>query len=730
MSEQMAAVPDGSHDEAPERLRAGRYLVRGSLGSGTQGETLLAWDERLEREVALKRFRVRGASSWKDVELAEREASVLATLEHPALPRYLEHFEEQGSLYLAMERVEGKPLSSLLESRASFSADDAWRLLSDCADVLGYLHARTPPIVHRDIKPANVIRRPDGSFALVDFGSVQHRLRPRGGSTVTGTFGYMAPEQLHGRASPESDVYAVGATALALLCGSEPEDLPHRGLAIDVTEALGRRVDPRLVGVLQAMLEPEPDERASSISVLLRGRGRQRRRGRWVALGIVAIVAALGAAGAAWMLAKAPAKNAAGSEAEARDHWRRSDFLAASRALARAGEDVPLSASVIAAHLMGSDPTRAAAVSRKFAVNQESGRAATLLCLADALDAKSGDPDARTRLESASDAEQSPAACRLLLEDLENGAERLRHVPSLPKSSLDAWDADDRYAEGLLAFEADPSKEPPLPRFYPLDQLVSPYALLVSRPLGLELGLAWKNPEGLLLRALFESYLGDHAAAARALSEALYAAGVRAHGGATKPGNLFEYRTAGSPKQRLPFRHFFFLGAVLAARAGETKNARTYVDLAPEETNGRRGLLPFLAALEGGGTPQSGIHEYDPAGKELELWKAIDARNPALIAEKLGKQRSVGLAVLPFAPPERVRTSELRRWVENDLEPPCWGCTPQAAVRDLVELRRLAQVVGSPALEAELEKRVERVRTAFTRRDIAIPLYVLARFDR
>jgi hypothetical protein len=233
-----------------------------------------------------------------------------------------------------------------------------------------------------------------------------------------------------------------------------------------------------------------------------------------------------------------------------------------------------------------------------------------------------------------------------------------------------------------------------------------------------------------LLRALFESYLGDHAAAARALSEALYAAGVRAHGGATKPGNLFEYRIAGSPKQRLPFRHFFFLGAVLATRAGETKNARTYVDLAPEETNGRRGLLPFLAALEGGGTPQSGIHEYDPAGKELELWKAIEARNPALVAQKLGKQRSVGLAVLPFALPERVRTGELRRWVENDLEPPCWGCTPQAAVRDLVELRRLAQVVGSTALETELEKRVERVRTALTRRDIAIPLYVLARFER
>jgi hypothetical protein len=209
----------------------------------------------------------------------------------------------------------------------------------------------------------------------------------------------------------------------------------------------------------------------------------------------------------------------------------------------------------------------------------------------------------------------------------------------------------------------------------------------------------------------------------------LHAAGVRAPGGAIEPGNLFEYRIAGSAKQRLPFRHFFFLGAVLAARAGETKNARVYVDLAPEETHGRRALLPFLAALEGGGTPGSGIVEYDPVGRELALWKAIDARDPALIAASLGKQRSVALAVLPFAPPERVRNGGLQRWVEHDLEPPCWGCPPQAAFRDLVELRRIAEVVGNEAFESELEKRVERVRTALTRRDIAIPLYLLARFE-
>jgi hypothetical protein len=110
-------------------------------------------------------------------------------------------------------------------------------MLEDVADALRYLHAQSPGIVHRDIKPGNIIRRRDGSYAIVDFGSVRDRLRPAGGSTVVGTFGYMAPEQFQGRASPKSDVYGAAATALAMLTGEEPEDLPHQGLGIDVARA-------------------------------------------------------------------------------------------------------------------------------------------------------------------------------------------------------------------------------------------------------------------------------------------------------------------------------------------------------------------------------------------------------------------------------------------------------------------------------------------------------------
>jgi hypothetical protein len=252
-----------------EVVRDGRYQLLGKLGEGAQGTTFDAVDTRDGRAVAVKRFSVRGAASWKDVELAEREASVLSVLSHPMLPRYFDHFEEDGALYLVMEKVEGESLLSLAKRGGRLSRDDVVRFLRDSSEALAYLHGRSPPVIHRDISPKNVIRKPDGSFAFVDFGAVRDKLKPDGGSTVVGTFGYMAPEQFQGRALPASDVYAVGVTALRLLTGVEPESLPHHGLAIDVRAAVGGGFDPALREVLSRMLEVDPDRRASSIAPLV-----------------------------------------------------------------------------------------------------------------------------------------------------------------------------------------------------------------------------------------------------------------------------------------------------------------------------------------------------------------------------------------------------------------------------------------------------------------------------
>jgi serine/threonine protein kinase len=257
--------------EPQTHLGGGRYVVKGLLGEGSQGATYAATEARSGRAVAIKRFDVRGARGWKDVELAERETRVLATLDHPLVPRYIEHFEEDGALYLVMEHVEGETLEAIRKAEGALPEAEVRRFLA-CADrALTYLHGRGSPVVHRDVKPSNVVRRADGSYVFVDFGAVSESLFRRGSSTIVGTMGYMAPEQLQGRALPTSDVYAVGATALAALTGVEPETLPHKGLRVDVRAALAGRASPELVTSLERMLEPDPDLRAPSIGAALEG---------------------------------------------------------------------------------------------------------------------------------------------------------------------------------------------------------------------------------------------------------------------------------------------------------------------------------------------------------------------------------------------------------------------------------------------------------------------------
>ncbi|HEY8079821.1 MAG TPA: protein kinase, partial [Labilithrix sp.] len=164
-------------------IKNGRYTLLRRLGEGSQGETWEArdeiaagkrprdsgdlrtqWNDFVRRAneppsphetVAVKCFRVGTAKAWKDVELAEREARTLASIDHDRLPRYVEHFEEDGTLYLVMERIAGESVASRRRAGQVFGPAEVVRMLDDAARALGYLHARSPPIVHRDIKPGN-----------------------------------------------------------------------------------------------------------------------------------------------------------------------------------------------------------------------------------------------------------------------------------------------------------------------------------------------------------------------------------------------------------------------------------------------------------------------------------------------------------------------------------------------------------------------------------------------
>src|SRR5690349_954384 len=132
--------------DGPSQLGNGRYDVHGLLGEGAQGVTYDATELQTGRRVAIKRFDVRGAKSWKDVELAEREARVLASLDHPLVPRYIEHFEEEGALYLVMEKVEGETLDVMIRRHGALPEAEVRRFLGDADRALTYLHGRASPI--------------------------------------------------------------------------------------------------------------------------------------------------------------------------------------------------------------------------------------------------------------------------------------------------------------------------------------------------------------------------------------------------------------------------------------------------------------------------------------------------------------------------------------------------------------------------------------------------------
>jgi serine/threonine protein kinase len=250
------------------------------LGKGSQGEIYLARDDQArgaeEREVVVKRLTPRG--TWKSFELFEREAKVLSQLRHTGVPRHLATIEEPpGTFNLVMQRAPGENLRDL-SARRRLSQLELRDVLVRCLEILDYLHTRTPAVVHRDIKPSNIVRAPDGKCALVDFGGVLDAAREKGGSTVVGTFGYIAPEQLHGQATPATDLYGLGATIVALAGGIEPEDVPRKGLRMDLARHLPA-LDPGFRAALSAMTDPDPEQRPQRardvVGLLAKGESRQ-----------------------------------------------------------------------------------------------------------------------------------------------------------------------------------------------------------------------------------------------------------------------------------------------------------------------------------------------------------------------------------------------------------------------------------------------------------------------
>lgn len=245
----------------PNYTIAQRYKILNTLGKGGSGITYAALDLQINQTVALKMLSLRRMKDWKALELFKREAKILANLNHPAIPQYLDYFEietnQEKAFYIVQELAPGKTLFDLVNQGWQPSDEEVAYIAAQVLDILVYLQQLTPAVIHRDIKPQNIIRQDNGKVFLVDFGAVQdtYHSTVTGGSTVVGTYGYMAPEQFRAQAVLSTDLYGLGATLLFLLTGQNPGDLPQHRLKIQFQSKI--KLPDNFAAWLERMIEPD-----------------------------------------------------------------------------------------------------------------------------------------------------------------------------------------------------------------------------------------------------------------------------------------------------------------------------------------------------------------------------------------------------------------------------------------------------------------------------------------
>ncbi len=268
--------------KAGDTLR-GRYRIRRIIGQGGMGSIYLTDDLRLEgRQCALKEVEHDRTLSGNLIKEAReqflREATVLARLDHPNLPKVSDFFSVSQRDYLVMDFVPGKDLRTLMiesKEKSSFLSEaEVLNWSNQLADALAYLHHQNPPIVHRDIKPSNLKLTPNGVLKLVDFGLV--KLLAPGEITITilqgqGTALYTPLEQYGGdigHTDARSDIYAFGSTLYHLLTGKTPADARQRFIDPSVLTPIrpnNPSVSQRTEKAILWAMSLHPDDRPSSV---------------------------------------------------------------------------------------------------------------------------------------------------------------------------------------------------------------------------------------------------------------------------------------------------------------------------------------------------------------------------------------------------------------------------------------------------------------------------------
>ena len=220
-----------------------RYRIERQIGQGGMGAVYIATDERFGSIVAIKETLLMDSNYRKAI---EREARLLNSLKHVALPRVSDHFLEENGQFLVMEYIAGEDLCHALnENNRPFPVEQVLTWADQLLDALDFLHTQAHPVIHRDIKPQNLKVTPKGQIILLDFGLAKGNPTDAAHHTAAKSiFGYSrnyaSLEQIQGTGTdPRSDLYSLAATLYHLLTNTAPEDALTRAMAV-----LSRQRDP------------------------------------------------------------------------------------------------------------------------------------------------------------------------------------------------------------------------------------------------------------------------------------------------------------------------------------------------------------------------------------------------------------------------------------------------------------------------------------------------------
>jgi serine/threonine protein kinase len=252
-------------------LLQNRYLIQKLIGGGGMGVVYLAQDQRLaNRPCAIKEMVDHFIDPQQRREANEyffREADTLAQLRHPAIPAISDRFDHANRHYLVMEYVEGRNLEEEMAALGHpLDEGVVIEIARQLSEVLGYLHAFTPPIVYRDMKPSNVMLTPKRKVMLIDFG-IARLFKVASKGTMIGTLGFAPPEQYQGQVDPRSDIYSLGATLHFILTGRDPEKFPP--FSFPPIQSLRPAISPNLAGAIDRALSYKVEGRPQSVSEFL-----------------------------------------------------------------------------------------------------------------------------------------------------------------------------------------------------------------------------------------------------------------------------------------------------------------------------------------------------------------------------------------------------------------------------------------------------------------------------